>query len=599
MLSKQTNIMKRIPLTLFILVLCIESYAQEVTLFKQFGGHIDFTMIGNTMNTQENGFATDCIINTSSSAILSLNEEDKIIAAYLYWAGSGTGDFNVKLNATNIEAQRTFSNILETVNLPFFSAFTDVSELVIDSGNGNYSLSELDLGDILMNYCPNGTNFAGWAIAVIYENSSLPLNQINIYDGLQHVPDELNIELENLNVIDTIDSKIGFIAWEGDSFISVDESLFINNNLIGNPPLNPTENAFNGTNSYTESNELFNMDIDVYSIQNNISIGDESLIIRLTSGQDFVMINVIITKLNSQLPDATIRINNFEITSCNDFESNLSISVHNDNSTKYLPINTSVNIYADSNLIATVFTSSNMPIGGSESFEIPLIIPQSALQNFALTAVVNEIDPVLEIRTDNNTNSLQVNYPLPPVLTSPTNIESCNLGNEKGVFNFSDIYDELIQVAGDNVEITFYPSEDDFLNETAQINPVFDYQNISNPQTIYIKGNNEITGCYSYTTFKVSVYNCPPFIPDGFSPNGDGINDAFNIAGLYNIFTEFNLEVYNRWGKLVFESDQNYLPWNGRLFNNKELVPVGVYFYILNLNDSDYKPVQGSVYVSR
>jgi len=591
--------MKRIPNTILILVLCIESYAQEVTLFKQFGGHIDFTMIGNTMNTQENGFATNCIINTSSSAILSLNDDDKIIAAYLYWAGSGSGDTNVKLNTASIDAQRTFSNILETVNLPFFSAFTDISELVIESGNGNYSLSELDIGDILMDYCPNGTNFAGWAIAVVYENLNLPLNQINIYDGLQHVPDELNIELENLNVIDTIDSKIGFIAWEGDSFLSVDESLFINDNLIGNPPLNPTDNAFNGTNSYTESNELFNMDIDVYSIQNNISIGDESLKIRLTSGQDFVMINAIITKLNSQLPDATILINNFEITSCNDFESKLSISVHNDNSTKYLSTNTSVNIYANSTLIAAVFTSSEIPIGGFENFEIPLIIPQSVLQNFTLTAVVNEINPVLEIRTNNNTNSLQVNYPLPPVLTTPSDIESCNFGNEKGVFNFSDIYDELMQTVGNNVELSIYPSEDDYFNETSKINPAFDYKNISNPQTVYIKGNNELTDCYSYTTFEISVFNCPPFIPDGFSPNGDGINDIFNIAGLYNIFTEFNLEVYNRWGQLVFESDQNSNPWNGRLFNNKELVPVGIYFYILNLNDINFKPVQGSVYVSR
>jgi hypothetical protein len=46
------------------------------------------------------------------------------------------------------------------------------------------------------------------------------------------------------------------------------------------------------------------MDLDVYTIQNNINIGDTAQI-QLTSGQDFVMINAIVTKLNSQLPDAT------------------------------------------------------------------------------------------------------------------------------------------------------------------------------------------------------------------------------------------------------------------------------------------------------
>jgi hypothetical protein len=72
-----------------------------------------------------------------------------------------------------------------------------------------------------------------------------------------------------------------------------------------NLPLNPVDNAFNGTNSFTGSTSLYNMDLDVYTIQNNINIGDTSAQIQLTSGQDFVMINAIVTKLNSQLPDAT------------------------------------------------------------------------------------------------------------------------------------------------------------------------------------------------------------------------------------------------------------------------------------------------------
>ena len=61
---------------------------------------------------------------------------------------------------------------------------------------------------------------------------------------------------------------------------------------------------FNSTNSITNSNQLYNMDLDVYNIQNNINIGDTSALIQLTSGLDYVMINAIVTKLNSQLPDA-------------------------------------------------------------------------------------------------------------------------------------------------------------------------------------------------------------------------------------------------------------------------------------------------------
>src|SRR5690606_35938471 len=143
-------------------------------------------------------------------------------------------------------------------------------------------------------------------IFVVYENDNLPLNQLNLYDGLQLVPNSIDIELPSLNVIDNIGAKIGFIAWEGDENIANNEVLSINGNILGNPPLNPSNNAFNGTNSVTGATDMYNMDLDIYDIQNLIEIGDESADISLESGQDFVMVNAIITKLNSQLPDATI-----------------------------------------------------------------------------------------------------------------------------------------------------------------------------------------------------------------------------------------------------------------------------------------------------
>jgi hypothetical protein len=58
----------------------------------------------------------------------------------------------------------------------------------------------------------------------VYKNANLPLNQLTVYDGLQYVPNEINI-LNSLNVIDNKDARIGFVAWEGDRFISVNETL--------------------------------------------------------------------------------------------------------------------------------------------------------------------------------------------------------------------------------------------------------------------------------------------------------------------------------------------------------------------------------------
>jgi len=159
--------MKRKLIYLFF-IFNLQLFAQEVTLYQQFGGHIDFTMIGNTLNLEENGLFANCAVNTSSSADLILNPDDTIIAAYLYWAGSGTGEFEVKLNTVDIVAQRTFADSL-TENLPFFSAFYDVTDQIISEGNTSYTISEFDLNDVIATYCPNGTNFGGWAILVVYQ----------------------------------------------------------------------------------------------------------------------------------------------------------------------------------------------------------------------------------------------------------------------------------------------------------------------------------------------------------------------------------------------------------------------------------------------
>ncbi|RYZ84912.1 MAG: gliding motility-associated C-terminal domain-containing protein, partial [Proteobacteria bacterium] len=333
----------------FLLLIPSGLRAQDIALYGQYNGRFDFTLVGNTMNLIPNGANDPCAILTQSSESLSLSPTDDIMHAFLYWAGSGTGDLEVALNGQDITAQRQFGLTFSNTGLPFFSAFADVTQLVQSTGNGTYTLSGLDVSPWLnaVDYCSNGTNFAGWAIVVIYRNNALPLNQINVYDGLKSVPLVVDIVLENLNVVDDVGAKIGFIAWEGDAGLMENENLLINDNPLSNPPLNPANNAFNGTNSVTGSNTMYNMDLDIYDIQNNIAIGDQEASIKLTSGYqsgtqfvgDFVMINVVVTKLNNQLPDATIAADNVS-TLCNSREITVNYTVSNVNSTDVLPAGT-------------------------------------------------------------------------------------------------------------------------------------------------------------------------------------------------------------------------------------------------------------------
>ena len=302
--------------SILLLALC-PVFGQNVSLYSQFNGRYDFIFVGNTMNTGENNVTAGCedLLLNSSTANLNLNLNQQIISAYLYWAGSGpgTGDTNVKLNGVDITAQRNFTVTNPNTELSYFSAFADVTALVTATGNGDYTLTDLDVSQTLLTipgYCENRTNFAGWTLVIVYSELSLPLNQVNIYDGLQSIPPALSITLSNLNVINTAGAEIGFVAWEGDASLAVSETLSINGSPLSNPPLNPVNNAFNGTNSFTGSSTMYNMDLDVYNIQNNLTIGNSNALIQMTSGQDVVLINVVVTKLNSQLPDATIAIDN-------------------------------------------------------------------------------------------------------------------------------------------------------------------------------------------------------------------------------------------------------------------------------------------------
>ncbi len=596
----------KIRILIFLMFIVLQTaFSQDVALYDQANGKYDFIFIGNTLNVQENGANDPCLVNTTSTANLNLGAGDTIFKAYLYWAGSGTGDFDVKLNGTDLTATRTFSLIFSGTGLPFFSAFADVTSLLQTTGNGAYTLSEFDVSPWLNpnEYCINGTNFAGWAIVIVYENPSLPLNQINIYDGLQGVPNQLSIQLNSLNVIDNDGAKIGFVAWEGDRSIANGEILTINGSPISNPPLNPVSNAFNGTNSFTNSITLYNMDLDVYDIQNNIQPGDETAQIALASAQDFVMINVVVTKLNSQLPDATVVVDNIG-RACDSHVIDINYTVYNVNSTDILPGHTPVSVYVDGVYHATVFTENAIPVGGNEPGQVTIRLPDSITGDFTIQLVADDAGlgqgTVAEINELNNAYSVDSTLLLLPEINPLPPLESCNLGFTSGLFDFSG-YDDLVR-SDPSHEVSYFESMEDAEANVNEILNITNYQAASTPKTIYVRVENE--SCFSVGTFELIVRNCPPTVYNYVSANNDGTNDIFFIDGLRNIFVNFELEVYNRWGRLIWDGDNNSEDWDGHTTKGIRIggsdAPDGTYYYILYLNDPDYRePLVGYLYLNR
>lgn len=80
--------------------------------------------------------------------------------------------------------------------------------------------------------------------------------------------------------------------------------------------------------------------------------------------------------------------------------------------------------------------------------------------------------------------------------------------------------------------------------------------------------------CFDSDT--VEIDTCPLFfIPNAFTPDGDGLNEVFKVEGVG--LNEFQLYIFNRWGQLIFESKDPEVGWDGTFKGNPVQVDVYVY----------------------
>ena len=109
-----------------------------------------------------------------------------------------------------------------------------------------------------------------------------------------------------------------------------------------------------------------------------------------------------------------------------------------------------------------------------------------------------------------------------------------------------------------------------------------------------------VNGCSNSGTVKVSN-DCYMNVPNVFTPNGDGINDYFYPRQLLTRgLISFKMEIYNRWGNLIFETNSlDGSGWDGKLNNMDQ--PVGVYVYMIDatFKDGQKEHHQGNVTLLR
>ena len=133
------------------------------------------------------------------------------------------------------------------------------------------------------------------------------------------------------------------------------------------------------------------------------------------------------------------------------------------------------------------------------------------------------------------------------------------------------------------------------LTITAFVNQSGNYGNNST-----ISGKEEDRNMVNNVSF-VATVPTDFFVPEGFSPNGDGINDFFVIRGILN-YPQNTFEIFNRWGNKVFEASPYQNTWHGKATLGIRVgtgeLPVGTYFYLLDLGDGS-KRIKGTIYLNR
>lgn len=113
-----------------------------------------------------------------------------------------------------------------------------------------------------------------------------------------------------------------------------------------------------------------------------------------------------------------------------------------------------------------------------------------------------------------------------------------------------------------------------------QINYSFNSSGIYNVKATI---SNTNTGKTLTDSLTIQIRESALQVPNVFTPNDDGVNDEFRVA--YRSLNSFNIWIYNRWGRLVYRSDNPQRGWDGRIGGKQ--AAAGAYFYVINAVGTD------------
>lgn len=188
------------------------------------------------------------------------------------------------------------------------------------------------------------------------------------------------------------------------------------------------------------------------------------------------------------------------------------------------------------------------------------------------------IDPLINLSQINCDAPVDNVAPCQPLLTANINCE-----------------DLVINFAWENIRFTCAPDIESYLlfrkGNPAELIATISPENTTYQYTITgqsisacyfiaaidTNGNLDTTNALAYC---IGIDDCPRYrLPNVFTPNDDNINDLFIPFPGYTSVERVEMQIFNRWGLLVFETVDPAIKWDGKDKNSNRLCPEGVYFY--------------------
>jgi hypothetical protein len=228
--------------------------------YTTFQGNVSHITIGNTMSYAED--MTNCTQKANSAATLNIPAGSQVVAAYLYWSGSGAADNAVTLNSTNVTATSTQTDYMSTS--VFYGANANITSLVQATGSATYTLSNLTWSSATA-YCNSNSAYGAWAMVVVYQNNTLPSSTIHIgtdfSDTYTQYDNNRTISCVNFAAGCTTNAQLTLVGFETDNYKG--EYLYINGTYMG-------DNNFRGQTGPNLDILTFNTTLSGTSLNYNI-----------------------------------------------------------------------------------------------------------------------------------------------------------------------------------------------------------------------------------------------------------------------------------------------------------------------------------------